>query len=558
MIPILFDYDVTDFTSHGLGDLIDTIEANSEVNEDGEYELAFNYPYTGRLFSELKINRIVVVKANDYDPYQAFRIYSITKPINGICTVSCQHISYDLANVPVKAFKTDENEKCPSAINRIFTNAQTISGMTVDKTNKKIGNFTIVSEGLDNATPQNIDKVFEMEEPASVRAVLLDGDDSIKGVYGGQIVFDNFGVKLKATAGSNRGITINYGIDLIDFEQEENISEMITGILPYYKGSHTIEKTEKDANGNNVTVRESEEVYTYGSIQYAHTVRGITEPARHRIVPVDLTEHFPNQKEYTSDSGIYKKGDTIPPTAAQINTKAQAWIKKEEIGEPEISLTLSYAQLGQDVRLYDQINVHFQLLGIDKSAMVTRYKYDVLNERCVEVEVGKAKDSLAFKLSDASRLKTGLIPPKRINRVNGSALSNGSVGGSKLKSDSVSNWHLGGKSVTKDKMDEDSVDTEQICQNAVEEDELAKDSVVTLKIKNTNVARVKLDTDTQNDLAAIWEIYGLVADWIDTGILTAEHIAVFHKLEVDGTLYYNGTELSTLITNRVNAALRNV
>lgn len=46
-------------------------------------------------------------KYNDTAADQAFRIYRITKPLNGIVTIYGQHISYDLANVPVLPFSTE-------------------------------------------------------------------------------------------------------------------------------------------------------------------------------------------------------------------------------------------------------------------------------------------------------------------------------------------------------------------------------------------------------------------------------------------------------------------
>ena len=47
-------------------------------------------------------------------------------------------------------------------------------------------------------------------------------------------------------------------------------------------------------------------------------------------------------------------------------------------------------------------------------AKFVSYRYDVLKERCIEVEVGNVKPSILFSLEDASRLKRGLIPPARI------------------------------------------------------------------------------------------------------------------------------------------------
>ena len=48
-----------------------------------------------------------------------FRIYRITKPLNGIVTIYGQHISYDLANVPLLPFSTES--RSPQLIPGIFT-----------------------------------------------------------------------------------------------------------------------------------------------------------------------------------------------------------------------------------------------------------------------------------------------------------------------------------------------------------------------------------------------------------------------------------------------------
>ena len=73
--------------------------------------------------------------------------------------------------------------------------------------------------------------------------------------------------------------------------------------------------------------------------------------------------------------------------------------KEDGFGQPEINLTLSYATLGQDVRLYDAVTVRFVKMGIDVKSKVCSYTYDVLNERITEVEVGKTRPSLLFRFS---------------------------------------------------------------------------------------------------------------------------------------------------------------
>ena len=442
MIPILFEHNATEFATHGLGDLTECTTCVASVNEDGEYELALEYPVTGYMFPELTINRIVVAKANDYDPLQAFRIYGYEKTINGIVKINCQHLSYDISNIVVKAFSGIESAS--AALDKLKTNAVLPTGTTCP--------FTFYSDITDK--PHTDTKKFKKEEPASMRTILLDGDDSIKGAFGGDLVFDNWSIKLLKMAGEDRGVTINYGADLVDLTQEENISDMTTGVLPYYKHS----------NGNADKV-------VYGDIQYATGTF-----LRHRIVPLDVSQYFGSAQE------------NAPPTKAQINAKAQAWIEAEEIGKPEINLTLEYASLGQDLRLHDAVTVHFDRMGIDVKSKVVKVEYDVLAERCTQIEVGKTRPSLLFSLEDASRLKRGLLPPNRIQNgsIGSNQLGGGSVGGTQLADEAVNDekkiarevikgYHINNGTITEVNLASDSVGSAQIQAGVVEYVKLHKD-----------------------------------------------------------------------------------
>ena len=298
MIPTLFPADYVDklsytgdfptFPMHGDVDLVDCLECMAEQTEDeeSEWELAFVYPVNGIGFDQLALDKIVVEKVNSYQDPQAFRIYAIEKRINKTVAVKCQHISYDMVNVPVKTFKLDENadNKNPErAVNNLYQN-------TIYGSNWKKHHFKVT-------TDIKAKTKFELADPKSMRAVLLDGDDSIKGVYGGDLVFDNYSVQLKKTAGEDRDVVINYGVDLIDMTQEENNSEMITGILPYYKRSTNDDKYKT-------------EPIIYGALTY-----GPGEYTVQKIEAVDLSAFFPDD----------------PPTVAQLNAKAKEWVKEEEI-----------------------------------------------------------------------------------------------------------------------------------------------------------------------------------------------------------------------------------
>lgn len=521
MIPILFEYNATDFSTHGIGDLVDCIACETQLNDEGEYELSFVYPKSGELFSQLTIGRLIYAKANSWQQNQIFRIYGYEKDMGGKVTINCEHISYDLNRIPVKKFKAAASATCNTVLGNIKSNAVAITGLSISK-------FTFSSNV--SGTAQTQEGYYELDTPSNARAAILDGDDSVKGVFGGNLILDNYNLKLlnsgTSESGMNRGVLIEYGVDLIDLNQEENISEMYTGVYPYYRYM----KNDGD----------EDETVVYGSIQYAS---GTFQ--NHRVMPLDVTEYFPNQAEHTA------------PSAAQINAKAQQWMQKEDgFGEPEVNLTLSYAALGQDVHLHDQVTVRFVKMGIDVAAKVTSYKYDVLNERCIEIEVGKTKKTILFSLEDASRLKKGLLPPKRIQdksitsekyadgSVQSAAIGTGSVGSSKIAGGAVTNEKIKDNAVTESKVQNSAISVYKIKDGAVVTEKIKDDAVITDKILNQAVTYAKSRYQGTLDQVGVnkADIAAINALFVD--ILSANNIIATGDIKAQA-FYQGGLILAT-------------
>lgn len=441
---------------HGETDLPDAIEcfAVQTCDDDSiEWELEMIYPINGIGFEQLAINKIIAVKANSYQSHlQGFRIYSIQRKIDQTVSVKAQHISYDMANVPVKPFlikKTTSSSDKSAAVKALqHLRDDTDMETTVLKCRFKLGtDFDDDRKASDNVQ-------FKLAEPKSMRAVLLDGDDSIRGTYGGDLVIDNYTINLKRVGGEDRGITIVYGVDLIDLEQEKNIGEMVTGILPFYR------ENSKDSGSDAM------DTYTYGSITPALDPEKYPVP---KIVPVDLTSYF----EKT-------------PAVKDLNEKAAQWVKKNNIRKPEINLKISYAYLKQDIRMFDAVKVIFPKLDVDNKAKVVKYKYNVLLERCEEVELGKARGSKYFSLLDASRLRKGLLPPDRIGKGSirgggGGHIQKKTVTGDDMEDNTIHHNQL----ANKEKNGETPIQTGNIAQYAIEPDLIA-----TGALNSTTVPRI--------------------------------------------------------------------
>lgn len=341
MIPILYSPTTTSFTTGGIGKLIDAGSCVVTEERNGSYELEMTYPITGHLYDEIKQRSIIFAKPSPAQSEQPFRVYRITKPLNKVVTIYAAHISYDLSGIPVKN----------------FTSQSVQAALTALTTSSVISNpFTFWSDKTNSG-------VMEIETPTPCRTIL----SNILDVYGGEYEFDKYTVKLHSLRGFDNGVSIKYGKNLTDLEQDENCSNVYTGVLPYWTGNET-------------TVS--------GSVVNAPGTYDFT-----RILPVDFTSDFEEQ-----------------PSTTQLDNAATNYISANNIGIPEVNLTVSFVHLNQTeeyknlgiferVELGDTIKVEFAAMGVSSTARCVKTVYNTLLERYDNVELGEVKKGLADTIS---------------------------------------------------------------------------------------------------------------------------------------------------------------
>lgn len=341
MIPILYSPTTTSFTTGGIGKLIDAGSCIVTEERNGSYELEMTYPITGHLYDEIKQRSIIFAKPSPAQSEQPFRVYRITKPLNKVVTIYAAHISYDLSGIPVKN----------------FTSQSVQAALTALTTSSVISNpFTFWSDKTNSG-------VMEIETPTPCRTIL----SNILDVYGGEYEFDKYTVKLHSLRGFDNGVSIKYGKNLTDLEQDENCSNVYTGVLPYWTGNET-------------TVS--------GSVVNAPGTYDFT-----RILPVDFTSDFEEQ-----------------PSTTQLDNAATNYISANNIGIPEVNLTVSFVHLNQTeeyknlgiferVELGDTIKVEFAAMGVSSTARCVKTVYNTLLERYDNVELGEVKKGLADTIS---------------------------------------------------------------------------------------------------------------------------------------------------------------
>ena len=344
VIPKLYDGTAAP-QGNGIGLLRDCIRCTVTEERNGSYELELTYPITGQHYAALALRALIRAKPNPNGNEQDFRIYKISRPIGGQVTVNAQHISYDLSGVPASPFSA---QNAPAALAGLKAHAA-------------------AECPFDFWTDLSTTAAFTVSVPSSIRSLLGGVEGSILDVYGGEYEWDNATVKLHSHRGIDRGVTIRYGKNLTDLTQEENCAEVYTGVYPYWAGS----------DGSGLVQLPEKTLAAQGNYGFV------------RILPLDLSEKFEQ-----------------PPTEEQLRTAAQAYMKQNRIGVPKVSLTVSFAQLGQtkeyegkalleQVDLGDTVRVEFSRLGVSASARCVKTVYNVLLDRYDSVELGDARANIA-------------------------------------------------------------------------------------------------------------------------------------------------------------------
>ena len=348
MKPILYAPDESSFVYNGLGVLSDTLAAPVTNEINGSYTAVLEYPVNG-IFAEYLLPKYCVkLLANDTDAPQVFRINKVNNTLRGTKSVELVHISYDLLGRPINAFTA---AGASAAVAAIETNALIPTGFTFSTNLTSAAQYTITT-------------------PRSARAVLGGAEGSLIDIYHGELYFDNFRVSLLDRIGSDRGVTVRYGKNLTELEQEIDGSATGNGILPFWY---------RESDGLVVPSSASTADWLYGFNCYK---------------TVDVTDQF-NSK----------------PTAAQLTAYADTLVNS--IITPEQSLSVSFVTLHQlkeydtiaaleRAALGDTVGVVYQVIKDNKKKLDINIKtravktvFNPLTEQYISIELGTLRTTLA-------------------------------------------------------------------------------------------------------------------------------------------------------------------
>lgn len=356
MIPIMYRPTETEFTSNGLGRLRDCIRAEVTEERNSIYELQLDYPINGKHYNDISIGNIILVEHDDSGDLQPFDIYGCSKPINGVVTFYGCHVSYRQNYITsVLTHVTSLSSALSQIANAYPTNPFTYY------TDKSVNSRLPIADG----------------RPRTVREILGGVEGSILDTYGGEFLFDRWKVSLLNQRGKQSGLTIRYGVNMLEFTEDLDYSESYNSVLPYWTG---------DAGSGETTILGDPVI-----------MNAATYDGQQKCIPLDLSEKF----------------DT-PPTPQALEEYAERYMVSNQTNLPHRNIKIDFVNISDSdeynyfselhkCRLCDSIKVVFPFYNMSSYFKIVRVVWDVLQERYKEIELG----NLATSLSDALGISEG-------------------------------------------------------------------------------------------------------------------------------------------------------
>ena len=351
MVPVLLDGPTR------VGWLKDCLNCEVTEERNGIYELTLTYPASGSMAKEMTVERLIKAKPNQTAENQLFKIYKVSKPINGTFTVNAEHVSYALSHYPI------------SSVNLSSANpTQAINALLTDAANNLGSSHGFTVEPSDIAT----NAAFSVSN-VSARAGMGGVEGSVLDTYGGEFEFDNYKIKLHRARGSNNGVIISYGKNLTDVKCDISSDSSYTAVYAYAaRDDVSVSLTKPVTNNSGIAAR---------------------------VLMRDFSSEFGTDEEVTN---------------AVLNEKVTEWLASNDINALTVSMSVSFVDLSQSpeyasykllesVNLCDTVTVRHKDLNLDMTAKVIKTTYDVLGEKYSKIELGSARANFSSTIQQLQK-----------------------------------------------------------------------------------------------------------------------------------------------------------
>ena len=358
MIPRLYDFSETAFTSNGLGYMTDILSCKVTEGRNGECLLEAEYPTNGIRANYICELRFIYAPYDDTNVPQPFVIYKVSRMLRTI-KIYAKHVGMITNSLYV--YGTMDSAK---TVRAIFSGLKdNIIGF------KSSGSYLYPAYANVLTFESNITESVQtdIKNPLSVREYIQGADGSIADHLGyGEIKYDGWKVGFYTARGSNTGITFRYGLNISSITGTTSSREAYTGAVIYS------------------TFNETYNAKAYNWKSDATSPVGILP----NFKLVDLT---PKMKEST----VFGTRADSRNSAERKNTP---WILQNNITLTGYELSHTAEYEGKiplrHIGLCDTAKVIYQPLGISSSVKVVGITWDVLKEQYASLTFGTTKKNL--------------------------------------------------------------------------------------------------------------------------------------------------------------------
>ncbi|EGO2676787.1 phage tail spike protein [Enterococcus faecalis] len=345
LIPVIFKPGEKDFSTNGLGRLVDATRCEITEEANGKYELEMDYPAISRFSDYFENGYQIKAKPNDLEEYHIFEIKQTFKDtFTNSIVIYAQSRTYKLGNRQVRLVTVD---------NRNGAEAMKLIEQNMD-------------ESCDIKLYSDINTASSTTfEARNVLNCIAGEQGSLLQYWGGEIKREPFKLSLLRRRGRDNVGTVRYGKDLKGLTIKFDWQSIVTKVLPFAELQSGADGTSQRIYGNAV---KSEYISKYPDV-YAQYI------------------------QFTEDQGV--------KDIASLNKVASKYFTTLYPGsdKPKVSIELEIEKLTdseeakefakmRNYNLFDTFTVYHKLYDIDIQTKVTGIVYDALAEKTIKITAG--------------------------------------------------------------------------------------------------------------------------------------------------------------------------
>lgn len=383
---------------------------------------------------------------------QPFRIYRIVPELTQV-TAYARHLSYDLMDNMIYAYKPTKGTAGAIVAEGIFSNCQTAHSFQM---------YSDLTQGVEDLS-------FENSNPMEA----LMGEGGLLERVSGELARDWYDLYAVKRVGKDTDIQIRQGKNLLGISYDVDDANVVTRIVP----------TGENEDGS-VLLLDEKYIDSPNIRAYPHP-RWIHLPVSDVKVGDDLTLAQAKDKLRAAARAEYDKGCDLPDISIDVDF----------INVADTQEYADYKPL-TDIFLGDSVRVIVKTLSLEVALRMTEYSYDCLLRRYAKMTLGMASETIAGSMISPRQLPAGGIKGMKLamGSVGTGHLQTMSIGSLQVKTAAIGSAHIQNAAIDTAHIKDASIETAKIKDAQITHAKIATATIQTANIADAAITNAKIGT----------------------------------------------------------------